>query len=223
MPTKGSLSAKMWKIIYDVINCHRNGTSYISFLLRLASRPSYMSLSVLLLHLWIRIDMKSVKTPYIYDVHIKGVDGGWRSWNLSLVCRFNVFKQSLSRSFLRMGWGGRSQNWSFLVDIINGWLLIQKTRLEFDQYLNTGSSNWTQIYVYPNFKSLMGLQSWTIYLEQSKETQSYWAGLESFDIYFCVFFDCLCQSLIFVRDTGRLGPSSLKFQIFLIFPNFLSF
>ena len=40
-----------------------------------------------------------------------------------------------------------------------------------------------------------------------------WTGQEKFDIYFCVFFDCYCQ--------GLMSPP--KYEIFLIFPDFLRF
>ena len=39
-----------------------------------------------------------------------------------------------------------------------------------------------------------------------------------FDIYFCVFFDCYCQSLISGRETGHWAMPLPKFDIFLIFP-----
>ena len=48
-------------------------------------------------------------------------------------------------------------------------------------------------------------------LEKSNKIQSNWAELENFDIYFCVFFDSYCQSFI----------SPPKFDIFVMFPNFL--
>ena len=44
------------------------------------------------------------------------------------------------------------------------------------------------------------LFSQTKYFEQSKEIQQNWTGLEHFDIYFCVLFDCYIQILI----SGRL-------------------
>ena len=63
------------------------------------------------------------------------------------------------------------------------------------------------------------LQSWAKYLEKNREIQYNWTGLEKFDIYFCVFSDCYCQSLISGRDAGQMALP--KFKIFLIFPYFL--
>ena len=44
-----------------------------------------------------------------------------------------------------------------------------------------------------------------------------------FDIYFCVLFDCYCQSLIsgWEAEHNVSTMSQPKFEIFLIFPNFL--
>ena len=67
----------------------------------------------------------------------------------------------------------------------------------------------------------VGLQSWAKYLEQNREIQSNWTGQEKFDIYFCLFFDCYCQSLISGGETGHWAMSPPKFKIFLIFPYFL--
>ena len=47
------------------------------------------------------------------------------------------------------------------------------------------------------------LQSWAKCLEQNREIQWNWTGQEKFDIYFGVFFDCCCQSLISGRETGH--------------------
>ena len=47
------------------------------------------------------------------------------------------------------------------------------------------------------------LQSYAKYLEQTREIQQNWTGQEKFDIYFCVFFDCCCQTLISERETGH--------------------
>ena len=43
-----------------------------------------------------------------------------------------------------------------------------------------------------------------------------------FDIYFCVFFDCYCQSLNSGRETGHWAMSPPKFEIFQLFPKILS-
>ena len=48
------------------------------------------------------------------------------------------------------------------------------------------------------------LFSQTKYFEQSKEIQQNWTGLEHFDIYFCVLFDCYIQILISGRLKTRL-------------------
>ena len=45
-------------------------------------------------------------------------------------------------------------------------------------------------------------QSCTKYLEQSKEIQYNWTGLD-FHIYFCVLLDCFCQKLISERKIGH--------------------
>ena len=47
-----------------------------------------------------------------------------------------------------------------------------------------------------------------------------WRGEKKFDVYFCVFFDCYCESLICGRETGRwalcLHPN-LRFSLFFFF------
>ena len=52
-------------------------------------------------------------------------------------------------------------------------------------------------------KNLFARTSPTKYLEQFKEIQENWTGLENFDIYFCVLFDCYCQSLISGSEAGH--------------------
>ena len=47
------------------------------------------------------------------------------------------------------------------------------------------------------------LQSLAKYLQQNREIHQNWAGQEKFHIYFCVVFDCYCQSLISGRKTGH--------------------
>ena len=64
-------------------------------------------------------------------------------------------------------------------------------------------------------------QSRTKYLEQNAEILWSWTGKEKFGIYFCVVFNCYCQSLISRRETRYLATCLCKFEIFLIFPNFL--
>ena len=60
------------------------------------------------------------------------------------------------------------------------------------------------------------LQSWAKYFKQNREIQQNQTGKETFDIYFCVFFDCYCHSLISGRETRHMSPP--EFEIFLIFP-----
>ena len=60
-------------------------------------------------------------------------------------------------------------------------------------------------------------------LGKSSKAGQDWTGQEGFDIYFCVFFDCCCQSSISGRETGHWAMSSPKFEIFLMFPYFLRF
>ena len=55
------------------------------------------------------------------------------------------------------------------------------------------------------------------YLERDPGIQSNWTEKGRFVIYFCVFFECYCGSLIPGRDTGRWDMSPSKFGIFLIF------
>ena len=59
-------------------------------------------------------------------------------------------------------------------------------------------------------------------LEKSSGAGQDWTGQGGFDIYFCVFFDCCCQSLISGGETGHWAMSPPKFEIFLIFPYFLN-
>ena len=76
----------------------------------------------------------------------------------------------------------------------------------------------------PNFQQqskLTELQSCTKYLEQYREIQYNWTGQETFNLYFCMFLDCHCQSLISGRETGHKAMFPLKFKIYLIFPYFL--
>ena len=58
----------------------------------------------------------------------------------------------------------------------------------------------------------------------NKEKKSSKTGQDqkTFDTYFCILFDCYCQSLISRGETGRWAISPSKFEIFLLFPNFLS-
>ena len=66
-----------------------------------------------------------------------------------------------------------------------------------------------------NLKSCdMYLQSWTKYLEQSQEIQQNWTGLQRFNIYFSVSFDCYCQSLISQRRGLLNIMSPPTFEIF---------
>ena len=58
----------------------------------------------------------------------------------------------------------------------------------------------------------MELQAWTKYLEQSKEIEQNWAGTENF------IFDCLYKNF---GSKRRTGLSLTKFDLFLLFPNFL--
>ena len=51
----------------------------------------------------------------------------------------------------------------------------------------------------------------------------HWTGRETFDTYFCVFFDCYVQGLIFGRGNGRQDMSPSKFEIFQIFSFFLKY
>ena len=46
-------------------------------------------------------------------------------------------------------------------------------------------------------------------MEQSKEIQLNWTGLENF-IYFCLLFHGYCQILIFARETGNEAMTPLK-------------
>ena len=46
------------------------------------------------------------------------------------------------------------------------------------------------------------LQSWANFF-WIREIQWNWTGQEKFDIYFGMFFDCYCQSLISGRETGH--------------------
>ena len=48
-----------------------------------------------------------------------------------------------------------------------------------------------------------------------------WSGQEKFDVYFWVFFDCYCQSLLSGGETGRWAMSPPKFEVSLIFPYLL--
>ena len=76
----------------------------------------------------------------------------------------------------------------------------------------------------PNFQQqskLIELQSCTKYLEQYREIQYNCTGREKFNLYFCMFLDCHCQSLISGRETGDKAMFPLKFKIHLIFPYFL--
>ena len=69
---------------------------------------------------------------------------------------------------------------------------------------------------YPNkvaFKKI--IQSWTKYLEQSKEINSNRSGEERFDNCFFVIFDHCYENLI-LKDRPLL--SLRNFDIFLIFP-----
>ena len=52
-------------------------------------------------------------------------------------------------------------------------------------------------------KNCLLRQSYAKYLEQIREIQWNWTRQETFDIHFCVFFDCYCQSLIYARETGH--------------------
>ena len=57
------------------------------------------------------------------------------------------------------------------------------------------------------------LKSCTKYLEQSKEIQENWAIIKKFDIYFCVFFDCITK-VLFLKgrlDTGLSLHPNLGF------------
>ena len=47
--------------------------------------------------------------------------------------------------------------------------------------------------------------------DQGRKIQWSWTGKQNFDIYFCVLFDCHCQSLIFGRKTGYWAMSPLEF------------
>ena len=64
------------------------------------------------------------------------------------------------------------------------------------------------------------LQSWAKYLEQNREP-SKTVQEKKVDIYFCVFFDRYCLSLISGRGTGHWAMFPPKFEIILIFPYFL--
>ena len=46
-------------------------------------------------------------------------------------------------------------------------------------------------------------QSWTKYLEKTKEIQQNWTGTENFDNYFCKTFDCSYKFFISRRKTGN--------------------
>ena len=65
------------------------------------------------------------------------------------------------------------------------------------------------------------LQSWTKYLQQSREIPKNCTGQGKFDINFCMLLDCYCQSSISGRETGHCAMSPPKFEIFLKFPYFL--
>ena len=71
------------------------------------------------------------------------------------------------------------------------------------------------------FTGILCLQSRKKYLEPIRELQQNWAGKEKFDIYFFVFFDCYCKSLISGRETRHWAMSPLKLEKFPIFPIFL--
>lgn len=64
------------------------------------------------------------------------------------------------------------------------------------------------------------LSSRTKVLEQGKEIEQNWTGLENIDIWFCVLFG-YCQSLIFRSETGLWTISPPKLEIFLTLTNFL--
>ena len=46
-------------------------------------------------------------------------------------------------------------------------------------------------------------QSWTKYLEKTKEIQQNWTETENFDNYFCAIFDCSYKLFISGRKTGN--------------------
>ena len=70
-------------------------------------------------------------------------------------------------------------------------------------------------------RNLTELQSQTKYFQQYRKIQYNWTGKEKFSIYFCMFFNCYCQSLISSRETGHQDICAPKFENFLVFPNFL--
>ena len=47
------------------------------------------------------------------------------------------------------------------------------------------------------------LQSWIKYLELSKEIKQNWTGLGTFEICFCVIFNCYYQKFISRKETGN--------------------
>ena len=59
------------------------------------------------------------------------------------------------------------------------------------------------MYLSGNFHKYYLLQSWTKYLEQSKEIKQNLTGTENFDNCFCVIFDCYYKSFISAKKTGH--------------------
>ena len=72
-------------------------------------------------------------------------------------------------------------------------ILLLKSKLRFEVIKGSERQRLT----------LLRLQSWTKYLEKSKDTKQNWTGIENFDFCFCVIFDCYYLSLISGRKTGE--------------------
>ena len=51
--------------------------------------------------------------------------------------------------------------------------------------------------------------------------QNIWNKLKNFNICFCVLFDCYCPSSTPGKETGHYAMPQPKFEILLIFPDFL--
>ena len=78
-----------------------------------------------------------------------------------------------------------------------------------------GLSHWTPYIIKIVFTTSIhfGLQFQVGHLNQGKEIQWICTGLENFDIYFGLLFDCYCQILISGRETGRRTMFSPKSRI----------
>ena len=103
----------------------------------------------------------------------------------------------------------------------SGHTVVAFTFLPFDTFHPTGLTVFVSNSEKNYSRLILMFQSWTKYLQQSKEINQNWTGAENLDNCFCESFDRYYKSFIAGRKTGNQAISLLNFDFLLIFPNFL--